>query len=250
MTLKIDVIDSIRGKIDAGPPDIKIFHDSIDCLDKATEDFLDKMSAVSKDSDMSFNVKLRVRKSRAGGSLRERSPDNLGSFLSRVPFDNNNSTSLNFNNSVKHSSSRNSSSSSKHDPPGSVYSRGLAEFISDKSYDDVFENSVNVEGVDNCKSYVADSSLASTDASRDDIDVSSDTCTRLDELDNKVRSLWTKLSTKDESFEVFKSDKKDKFTNSVNKLKEDLSESIQHHNKFLKQVNVAKKLFSSPSNTN
>jgi len=91
-----------------------------------------------------------------------------------------------------------------------------------------------------------DSSLATTDASRDDIDVSSDTCTRFDNLDNKVRSLWTKLSTRDETFEEFKSDKKEKFSNSVNKLKDELSESIQHHNKFLTQVSVAKKLFSSP----
>merc|ERR1712025_742076 len=124
-------------------------------------------------------------------------------------------------------------------------------FSPNLSYDEVFVGSISgYAGDDKQMSRYsnADSSMAASEASRsrDAIDVSSDTCTRLDELDNKVRSLWTKLSTRDETFEEFKSDKKEMFSKSVDRLKIDLSESIQHHNKFLTQVSVAKKLFSSP----
>jgi len=249
------IIDNIRDKIETGPADVKVLHDSIDCLDKATEDFLDKVSAVSKESNMSFNLKLTVRKSRVGGSFTDQSSENLGRYLlhpASAAFDNNNSTRLSFNN-LRHSSSRNSakfspknsslisSRYSKYDPGNSCLgtSRG---FIPNSSFDDVFDGCISDKEVSN-----AESSIVTTDASRDDVDVSSDTCMRLEELDNKVRSLWTKLSTRDESFEEFKSDRKQEFSNSVSKLKEDLSDSIQHHNKFLAQVNVAKKLFSSPT---
>jgi len=256
----LDIIDNIRGKIEAGPQNVKILHDSIDCLDKATEDFLDKVSAVSKESNMSFNLKLRVRKSRTGGSFRDQSSGNLGRYLLHpVSFDNNNSTRVSFNSSMRHSSSRNSakfspknsslcaSSYSKYDAGNSCItsSRG---FIPNSSFDDVFDVS-NCEQLDDfdskypSKTSNADSSLG-TDASRDDVDVSSDTCMRLEVLDNKVRSLWTKLSQRDESFEEFKSDRKQEFSNSVSKLKDDLSDSIQQHNRFLTQVNVAKKLFN------
>ena len=234
----LDIIDNIRGKLDARPTDVNVLHESIDCLDKATEDFLDKVSAVSREKNMSFNVKLTVRKN-LGGSFRDNSPENFGSYLLRpVSFDNNNSSRVNFN-SIRHSSFRSSGSRLS---KGDVGFQEYQSFVPN-TYDEVFDEYNMKCGSRNS---IVDSSLATTDASRDDIDVSSDTCTRFDNLDNKVRSLWTKLSTRDETFEEFKSDKKEKFSNSVNKLKDELSESIQHHNKFLTQVSVAKKLFSSP----
>jgi len=251
----LEIIDSIRDKIETGPADVKVLHDSIDCLDKATEDFLDKVSAVSKERNMSFNLKLTVRKSRVGGSFTDQSSENLGRYLLHpvsAAFDNNNSTRLSFNN-LRHSSSRNSakfspknsslisSRYSKYDPGNSGLSASRG-FIPNSSLDDVFDGCISEKEIS-----AAESSIVTTDASRDDVDVSSDTCMRLEELDNKVRSLWTKLSTRDESFEEFKSDRKQEFSNSVSRLKEDLSDSIQHHNKFLAQVSVAKKLFSSPT---
>jgi len=234
----LDIIDNIRGKLDAEPNDVKVLHESITCLDKATEDFLDKVSAVSKENNMSFNVKLTVRKN-LGGSLRDKSPENFGSYCLRpVSIDNNNSSHINFN-SIRHSSFRSSGRLSKADLGYQEYQ----SFVPSTYHDEVFDGySIKCTS----RNSNVDSSLATTDASRDDVDISSDTCTRFDNLDNKVRSLWTKLSTRDDTFEEFKSDKKEKFSNSVNKLKDDLSESIQHHNKFLTQVSVAKKLFSSP----
>eukprot|EP00092_Neocalanus_flemingeri_P028126 GFUD01030546.1.p1 GENE.GFUD01030546.1~~GFUD01030546.1.p1 ORF type:complete len:675 (-),score=159.15 GFUD01030546.1:69-2093(-) len=255
------VIDDIRERIESGPMDVVGLHDSIDYLDKATEDFLDKVGAVSKERNMSFNLKLTVRKTTVGGSFTEQSSEDLGRCIWNPPsFENNNSTRISFYDSLRHSSRNSTNFSPKN--LSHVSSRNSADFESgnsvrnratgnvhndsntigtmENSFDEVFDKYSN----EAAGTSTAESSIAS-DASRDDVDVSSDTYLRLEELDNKVKSMWSKLSNREESFEEFKSDKK--FSNSVSKLTEDLSESIQQHNKFLTQVNVAKKLFSSPT---
>merc|ERR1712142_927641 len=240
----LNEISNVRGMIENGQSDIKVLQDSMDCLDKATEDFLDKVSAMSQEKSMSLNVKLTVKRQQKGGSVKDKSSERQSRYLVRpVSIDNNNSSGLNFN-SIKHSSFRNSGNFE----PG--YLLGTRErFSPNLSYDEVFVGSTSGDDKQMSRYSNADSSMAASEASRsrDAIDVSSDTCTRLDELDNKVRSLWTKLSTRDETFEEFKSDKKEMFTKSVDRLKIDLSESVDHHNKFLTKVSVAKKLFSSPT---
>ena len=79
------------------------------------------------------------------------------------------------------------------------------------SLDEVFadnaEDSLSRKTRESKGSLTAESSLFS-EASKSEYDVSSDTCNRFEELDNKVQNLWNKLSTKDESFEVFKSNTK------------------------------------------
>merc|ERR1712142_104831 len=241
----LNEISNVRGMIENGQSDIKVLQDSMDCLDKATEDFLDKVSAMSQEKSMSLNVKLTVKRQQKGGSVKDKSSERQSRYLVRpVSIDNNNSSGLNFN-SIKHSSFRHGSGNFE---PG--YLLGTRErFSPNLSYDEVFVGSTSGDDKQMSRYSNADSSMAASEASRsrDAIDVSSDTCTRLDELNNKVRSLWTKLSTRDETFEEFKSDKKEMFTKSVDRLKIDLSESVDHHNKFLTKVSVAKKLFSSPT---
>merc|ERR1712142_870510 len=235
----LNEISNVRGMIENGQSDIKVLQDSMDCLDK--------VSAMSKEKSMSLNVKLTVKRQQKGGSVKDKSSEKLSRYLVRpVSMDNNNSSRLNFN-LIKHSSFRNSGNFE----PG--YLGNFERFSPNLSYDEVFVGSTfgyagEYDKQMSCYSN-AESSMAATEASRsrDAIDVSSDTCTRLDELDNKVRSLWTKLSTRDETFEEFKSEKKEMFTKSVDRLKIDLTESVDHHNKFLTKVSVAKKLFSSPT---
>lgn len=257
----LDIIDNIRERIDSGPVDVRSLHDSIDCLDKATEDFLDKVGAVSKDRNLSLNVKLIMRKRRGGGSFAEQSQDLGGYLLNPVAHNNNNSTRISFNNSIRHSSRisenfspkiphHNSSRNSLNFGTGNSFSNVSRGFITN-SFDEVFAECSSGQLDDHSASVVevsnAESSIVTTDASREDYDVSSDTCMRLEELDNKVRTLWTKLSARDEIFEEFKSDTKFEFSNSVSKMKDELSNSIQKHDKFLTQVRVAKKLFNEPN---
>ena len=78
--------------------------------------------------------------------------------------------------------------------------------------------------------------------SEEEYDVSAGTINRAEELDTKVREMWAKLSTRDQTFEELRSDRT-QFTSSVSKLETDLNESIRQHNRFLDQVSVAKKLF-------
>ena len=100
----LELIDNIRGNIESAPLDVKSVHDSIGCLDKATEDYLDKVSTVSRDRNLSLNLKLTLRKTR-GGSPVDQSYGNVESFLlNPVILNNNNTTSLSLSNSLRNSS--------------------------------------------------------------------------------------------------------------------------------------------------
>ena len=231
----LQIIEGIREKIGSAPAE-KI-HNSMEYLDKATDDFLEKVSSVSKRKNLSFGVKLTVRKSSV---LSEN--DRMESFLVNPSSFNNNSTRFSFNN-VKHSS-RNSGrlsqcrTSSIHQSSRGSFEepRRSLQFklvnSTTNSFDEVF--------LDERSSVV-------TESTRSDIDISSDTCTRLEVLDDQVRGLWNRLSAKDSSYEVFKVATEPQFSSSVGKLKEDLSVSVDHQNRFLDQVRVAKRLFESPS---
>jgi len=72
--------------------------------------------------------------------------------------------------------------------------------------------------------------------------VSIGTFTRTDELDIKMRELWTRLSSQSDTLEELKLEKR-KFTSSVDMLEEELSESFIQHTRLMDQVNVVKKLF-------
>ena len=95
----LQIIEGIREKIGSAPAER--LHDSIEYLDKATDEFLEKVSSVSKKRNISFGVKLTVRKSSvlSGQDQHER----LDSFLVNPSSFNNNSTRFSFNN-IKHSS--------------------------------------------------------------------------------------------------------------------------------------------------
>ena len=72
----------------------------------------------------------------------------------------------------------------------------------DEVFADNVEDSLSRKTRESKGSLTAESSLFS-EASKSEYDVSSDTCNRFEELDYKVQNLWNKLTTKDESFEVF-----------------------------------------------
>ena len=105
-------------------------------------------------------------------------------------------------------------------------SRNSSFFQNRNSIDEVGKNSMfndNTEGLDEVfhdnealrslrKAGSSHGSLiessVNTEASKSEYDVSSDTCNRLEELDVKVKTLWNKLSAKDDSYEAFKSNAK------------------------------------------
>merc|ERR1712029_295948 len=99
----LQIIDSIREKIDLAPVSAEKLHNSIDYLDKATEDFLDKVSTVSKKKNMSFRVKLTISKGNRGRLVGGN--DTYDSIIVNPRSFNNNisSSRLSFNN-IKHSS--------------------------------------------------------------------------------------------------------------------------------------------------
>ena len=191
----LQIIEGIREKIDAAPVSLDKIHDSIEYLDKATDAFLDKVSSVSKrNGNRSYRVKLTVRKgSLAGGGGQD--PSGLESFLMNPSSFNNNSARVSFSH-VKHSSrnsgrfsqenifrlSRSRHSSLLNPSRGSLEEpRRNLKFTSNTttdSLDDVFLDSAR-------RSSLVESSLG-TEATRSDIDISSDTCTRLEVLDDQV----------------------------------------------------------------
>ena len=78
----------------------------------------------------------------------------------------------------------------------------LSSFTTDFN-DDVFEDRDEpsfCKRSRSSKGSFTESSI-NTEASRSDYDVSSDTCTRMEELDNKVRHLWNRLSTASEVYQ-------------------------------------------------
>ena len=118
--------DSIREKIDVAPVNIQKLHNSIDYLDKATEDFLDKVSSVSKKKNMSFRGKLTIKKSQKGKSVGGN--DTFDSIIVNLRSFNNNisSSRLSFNN-IKHSS-RNSGKMSQENTFRMSQSRNSSNF--------------------------------------------------------------------------------------------------------------------------
>ena len=214
----LQIIDSIREKIDVAPVNIQKLHNSIDYLDKATEDFLDKVSSVSKKKNMSFRVKLTIKKSQKGKSVGGN--DTYDSIIVNPRSFNNNisSSRLSFNN-IKHSS-RNSGKMSQENIFRMSQSRNSSNFnqsrysvedgrksklinLSQDFLDDVFEDNNVSQGSKKPRSSQGSVSSVNTEVSKSEYDVSSDTCMRLEELDNKVQTLWQKLSTKDEDYEKF-----------------------------------------------
>jgi len=179
-------------------------------FDEATEDFLDKVSAVSKEQNVTVNLKLTVKKSRVSNILDQ-------------------STAQSRRNSLKTLTAENS------------FITRVDE--SNEEYPEVFDNQVDfpedmsMEDIEDVPSIIEDSNI-----SEDGYDVSAGTMARAEELDLKVRDLWTRLSTRDETFDELRNDRI-KFTSSVSRLENDLNESILQHNRFLDQVSVAKKLF-------
>jgi len=179
-------------------------------FDEATEDFLDKVSAVSKEQNVTVNLKLTVKKSRVSNILDQ-------------------STAQFRRNSLKTLTAENS------------FDVGVDE--SYEEYPEVFDNQVDlpedmsIEDIEDATSIIEDSNI-----SEEGYDVSAGTMARAEELDLKVRDLWTRLSTRDGTFEELRNDRI-KFTSSVSRLENDLNESILQHNRFLDQVSVAKKLF-------
>ena len=215
----LQIIDSIREKIDTAPPAnaVEKLHNSIDFLDKATEDFLDRVSSVSKKKNINFNVKLTIKKNRSNNV--EQVNDTLDSIiLNPNSFNNNVSQRLSFNN-IQHSSRNSGRMSQCQETPfrpsfKASFNRSHASYEESSnrrqpmisSYTNDFNDEV-FEVVDEasfCKrsqssrGSVTESSV-NTDAS--DYDVSSDTCNRLEELDNKVRHLWNRLSTASEVYQ-------------------------------------------------
>merc|ERR1712096_446908 len=110
------------------------------------------------------------------------------------------------------------------------------EVFDDENSIDLAED-MSTEDIDDSTSNIEDSNM-----SEKEYDVSAGTMARAEELDIKVRELWTRLSTRDETFEDLKNDRLN-FTTSVSRLESDLNQSILQHNRFLDQVSVAKKLF-------
>jgi len=258
----LQIIDSIREKIDVAPVSVKKLHNSIDYLDKATEDFLDKVSSVSKKKNMSFRVKLTIKKSQKGKSIGGN--DTYDSLIVNPRSFNNNisSSRLSFNN-IKHSS-RNSGKMSQENIFKMSQSRTSSNFnqsrfsveegrksklinLSEDFLDDVFDDNNDSQGSKKPRSSQGSMSSVNTEASKSEYDVSSDTCMRLEELDNKVQAMWQKLSTKDDDYEKFISNTQSKFTSSVSKIKNDVQESLEHQSRFINQVRVAKQLFNSPT---
>ena len=184
-------------------------------FDEATEDFLDKVSAVSKDQNVTVNLKLMVKKSRVS-SILDQSTANV--------------------------SPRNTLKTLTNEEKSIVTGR-LEESI-DEYPDEVFDNLVDfdeemsVEENDDPVDIIEDSNM-----SENSYDVSVGTMARAEELDTKVREMWTKLSCRDQTFDQLENDECIKFTHSVSRLETDLNESILHHNRFMGQVSVAKKLF-------
>ena len=222
----LQIIDSIREKIDVAPGNVEKLHNSIDYLDRATEDFLDKVSSVSKKKNMSFKVKLTIRKGKGGTTFSAN--ETYDSIIVNPNVLNNNSTRLSFNNIVnssrklsqdnvfKLSQSRTSSTlscKSRVSVDGGRKHLRLGRTATEEELDEVFaaneqwNNSIKPRS---SQGSVVESSLNSvnTEASKSEYDLSSDTCARLEDLDSQVQSLWHKLSTKDESYEQFKSSTK------------------------------------------
>jgi len=72
--------------------------------------------------------------------------------------------------------------------------------------------------------------------------LSSGTCRRLDQLDDNVERLWSKLSTKDEASNSLALGKAS-FTDSVSRLEKDLDQSVVQHSSLLRRAGAVKKLF-------
>lgn len=197
------------------PSDQRSFFNEGVNFDEATEDFLDKVSAVSKDQNVTVNLKLMVKKSRVSNVLE---------------------------NSTRISSPRNALETLTNEDKLVVNSR-LEESI-DEYPDEVFNNSIDfdedmsVEDNEDPVDIIEDSNM-----SENAYDVSAGTMARAEELDSKVREMWTRLSCRDQTLDKVENDQCIKFTNSVSRLETDLNESILHHNRFMGQVCVAKKLF-------
>jgi len=192
-----------------------ILNDGIN-FDEATEDFLDKVSAVSKDQNVTVNLKLMVKKSRVSNILEQ---------------------------STRNSSPRNTLETLTNEDKSSIVNSRLGESIDEYS-DEVFNNSIDfdedmsVEDNEDLVDIIEDSNM-----SENAYDVSAGTMARAEELDSKVREMWTRLSCRDQTLDQVENDQCLKFTNSVSRLETDLNESILHHNRLMGQVSVAKKLF-------
>ena len=150
----LKIIDQIRG-IKEPPNNV---NEGVN-FDEATEDFLDKVSAVSRDQNVTVNLKLTVKKSRVSSLF-----DQTGKHCDR--------------NSLKTAEDS--------------FINRLDE--AHKEFPEVFDDT-NVDQEINVYNSIEDSNM-----SEEDYDVSAGTMARAEELDMKVRELWTRLSTRDDHF--------------------------------------------------
>jgi len=179
-------------------------------FDEATEDFLEKVSAVSKDQNVTVNLKVTVKKSRVSNILEQ---------STRNSFQRNELKTLTAEESIMGN-------------PGESFDE----------YPEVFDNLTDFAGDMSVDEYEdLTNSVQASDVSADEYDVSAGTIARAEELDMKVKEMWTRLSTRDQTVDEFNQCMK--FTHSVSRLETDLNDSILQHNRFMDQVSVAKKLF-------
>ena len=200
------LVEQVRGPIE--PTDI--VEEGVN-FDEATEDFLDKVSAVSKEQNVTVNLKLTVKKSRVSNIFDQSRVHSGRNSLKTLTEENNYLSRLDESN----------------------------EEYPDEVFDNLidFAENMSVGSIEDVSNIIEDSNM-----SEEEYDVSAGTINRAEELDTKVREMWAKLSTRDQTFEELRSDRT-QFTSSVSRLETDLNESIQQHNRFLDQVSVAKKLF-------
>jgi len=200
------LVEQVRGPIE--PTDI--VEEGVN-FDEATENFLDKVSAVSKEQNVTVNLKLTVKKSRVSNIFDQSRVHSGRNSLKTLTEENNYLSRLDESN----------------------------EEYPDEVFDNLidFAENMAVGSIEDVSNIIEDSNM-----SEEEYDVSAGTINRAEELDTKVREMWAKLSTRDQTFEELRSDRT-QFTSSVSRLETELNESIQQHNRFLDQVSVAKKLF-------
>lgn len=110
--------------------------------------------------------------------------------------------------------------------------------------DEVFEK-MNIDEYQGGGDLSTASSIFTTDSStmsESEYDISVGTLAKAEELDEKVRAMWTRLSSRDEALCQLHNNHKN-FGMSVTKLKSDLSQSMLQNNTFHDNVTSAKKLF-------
>jgi len=219
----IDVIDGIKNNLDKTSSN-EINRRSID-LDQATEDFLEKVSTVSKKKNVTVNLKLTVKKTKLNETLLDRSQF-LGSELCSPFINSTRRLSDNFPKELLEEMTpvKVTEFEDLEDMEMSMDLEDLKMSMEDRENDSIFEQY----------------SEASSDFN---YTVSSATYERFEALDQGVKNLWDRVSVRNTPLDKSDSEQVKEFTKSVEKLKNDLDQSLRHHDSFLQQVSVAKRLF-------